>query len=255
MKTNGQRKKRNIRTFLALAIATLVFTCLVGGVLAKYVEKEHKNASVTAKEFYFESDLLKEGGKEYTLNATTTSLSFSLKNYADELRVAEMEISYTVTVENLTVDYNGGDKKLSAENKDTEKITLTGFEKGKTYTVKAVGNGGYSKTLSATFTVRTEDTGFYKYIEIKEENCLYLTVWTGNVLGTVTFEIPSGLIPDRRLEIFKDFTGNTVSFELDAFSSQLFKFIIPNDYEGEKNFDFDVKLNSSIDALVALPTS
>lgn len=253
MKAQKKGKTRKLNILLSLVFAAVLFTALAGGVIAKYVQNSNKGGSVSASEFYFESDLLKENGKTYTLNAGTLAISFELRNFADALRYAEVDISYEITqTSGLTVSYQG-DKKLEKNEKSKETITLQGFENGKSYTVKAVGKGGYSKTLSATFIVRAEDSGFYKHTKINGDGSVVLTVWTSGISGTVFLEFPTGLIPDRRDPLLES-AGNSVSFALGEHSSQTLRFLIPND-TGENNFEFKVKLNGDLLAEETLPAS
>ena len=254
MKTQKTSQRRKLNILLSLVFIAVLFTALAGGVVAKYVQNSSKGGSVSASEFYFESDLLKENGKSYTLNAGTTSVSFEMRNFADALRYSEMDITYEITqTGGLTLSYQG-DKKLEKNVKSSEIVTLQGFENGKTYTVTAVGKGGYKQTLSATFTVRTDDTGFYKYTQIKPDGSVKLTVWTSNLFGSVLVEIPASLIPDRRNPLLEN-AGNTVSFTLEKRSSIVLDFFIPNDYTGDRNFAFLVKLNGSVNALETLPSN
>ena len=166
-------------------------------------------------------------------------------NYADSLRISEVDIQCSVTASNgLTVQMQGAGGDQMAKNAHSQiRVIVSGFKNGNTYTVKATGTGGFVQVLSATFTVREYDTGFYKYVDTSNEGYVTLNVLTGNTSGTVTFDIPTGLIPDRRDELLENVT-TTVTFDLGVHSSRAFKFIIPNNYED--SFEFTVTLNGTI---------
>ncbi|MBR5520075.1 MAG: hypothetical protein IKU55_05100 [Clostridia bacterium] len=171
---------------IALLSATVLFT---GGVVSKYVNERESEGSVQAAEFYFESNYLTEDHHQYKLNAATESVVIELYNFENELRVSNVKTAYTIKV-------NGHETVLEAPagTATTKKYTLT-VQPGKTYTVTAEANGGYKKTLSATFVVANQAEGIYKNVADKGEYVL-LTVWTENVNGTVQINFPAGLIPD-----------------------------------------------------------
>ena len=259
MKINLHKKIQN-KHLVVLILAIIFLTVLTGGMLAKYVQTQKKSASVSASEFYFESNLLKKDGQEYMLNADTGSISFDLRNYPDASRYAEMDIDYEVTeCSGLTLyrlgvsDASKGVLKKDAKSKDI--ITLSGFESGKTYKVEVKGSGGYSQTLSATFIVRTQNTGVYKFIETNDEKSkVYLTVWTENISGKVTFSVPAGLIPDPSKGFFKNFGAAAREIDLAVNGSARLEFIIPNTYDGEMTFDFTVQFKGE-DVMNGVPRS
>ena len=191
-------KRVNKKMIVPLMLAALlVITSVLGGVYAKYVSSQRTDGTVSAPIFYFESDLLmlQSKGKEYTLNSSTETISFSIMNYADKWRVSEVDISYTVEVTGgATLNTTSG--KLLKGDKKTDIITLSGLEAGKTYTVTVTGKGGFEKVLSATFKVNDAETNVYKYIE-QTEHYVLLTVWTENASGTATVTRIEGLIPDN----------------------------------------------------------
>lgn len=243
MKKQAKKLNKKVLACRILVIVVLLLSCLTSGILAKYAVEREKGVSVGAANFYFRSDLLKEEEHTYMLNAGTETIEFVLYNYADSLRVSEVDIQCSVTASNgLTVQMQSGNPM--AKNAHSQiRVRVSGFENGKTYTITATGTGGFVQVLSATFTVREYDTGFYKHVDISNEGYVTLNVATGNTSGTVTFDIPTGLIPDRRDELLETVT-TTVMFDLGVHSARAFKFIIPDDYEG--SFEFIVTLNGTI---------
>ena len=198
-------KKLNRNVFRRNGLAMGIFVLLVlvgtaiGSTSAKYVKDAGpQQAVVRAKEFYFSSDLLKENGANYTLNPGTASISFVLRNHDDELRYSESPIEYTVSV--------SGDVAVSSPSgtlsNDDISITISNLVDGQSYIVTATGEAGYTKTLSATFIVRNQSEGVYKYLEMDPSGAfVLLTVWTENKSGEVTIRFPDGLIPDTTDEV------------------------------------------------------
>ena len=257
-----QGRKLNKKGWLLrlIVLVVLLFSCLTSGILAKYVKEQRNGAAVEAAEFYFRSDLLTEESENtsYVLNASTHTITLHLYNYADALRVSETNITCEVSATGgLTVELDTSTLAKAGAHEIT--VTVSGFEKGKSYAITATGKGGYEQTLSASFTVRTVDSGFYQYVDTSKEGVLELLVWTGNLSGTVSFEIPNGLLPDRRDPFFEDLVDSEglvdseITFTIGKNSLQKLKFIVPSTYEGTPNFT--VKLNGTTVAEETLPSA
>lgn len=275
---------KHIQKYLKLYVFAFltILTILVGSVGAKYVyETEGKNL-FSAKEFYFESNLLRSEETKYLLNPTASSISFTLTNAIDELRKSDDVINYTVTIyddnqnvtsqvfdsENSTVGLllsNENDNysivgQLSNESVNTNNISLMNLVRGKTYTVTATGKAGYVKTLNAQFTVSDTDKIIWKHLDVKDEYVL-LTVWTENLAGKITINIPAGLVPDGTDTVLSRVTNyNEKDNKYDAkefedkinfgkvYSSHVYRFFIDED----KNYtvkDFDVYQKGEINIL------
>lgn len=175
-------------------VAVVLLAWQMPGIVAKYTQQQNSQALLKAREFYFTSDLLQPGGASYTLNPGTNEIAFQLRNYADGLRYSEVNVSYTVSADGGTLDTASG--ILSGTGSSSSKtVTLSGLQPGKSYTVTAVGTGGYSQTISATFTVAAEGTGIYKNT-LETPTYIQLTVWVENTSGDVVITLPDRLIPD-----------------------------------------------------------
>lgn len=204
---------------------------IIGGVAyAKYIASLEANGTITTSDFYFKSNKLAAGGKEYTINSATTELSFTLENFADSLRVSENDINYTVNVTGgASLDITSG--TLVANGAPAEvTITLSGLAPGNNYTVTAVGNGKFVETLSATFKVNAPKTNVFKKLE-DHSHFILVTVLTENVTGAASISIPSGLIPDNTDPIMSTLTlsdtaindSTTFSAPYSSYSYRLFK--------------------------------
>lgn len=208
---------------LIVTIALLLCTIAGGIVLAKYISNERSSTGiVTTKNFYFTSNLL-DGGT-YTFAPDTTSVTFTLGNYADDLRYSEMDIEYIVTVDNgATVEYKN-DKKILAENgKQDVEVTVKNLQPG-TYTITAVGVGGYQKTLKATIVISDKTSKLYYSIDDSNSEYILLTVWNeGDELGKPTIAYTG--IPDNTNPNMTGWTINSsVEVEIGPHESKEFRF-------------------------------
>lgn len=257
-KVNTKPNRFSTAAACAFLASVLLLLSVVSGVYAKYVWGIERKSAVSAPNFYFTSDLLAENPKTYTLNpgaGGTTSFTFEVRNYADELRNTDMNVEYSVTVipsEEITVTPASG--KLTASQKSTATITVSGLENGQTYTITATGRAGFESTLSANVTVRPDAQNIYKhlYVDSTDPNYVLLTVWTENVSGEVSITFPAELIPDAtdaalegiftpsndgKAYMFTDNSNFTASY-----SSHVYRFFKAEDAKYE-NSQFTVEID------------
>lgn len=219
---------------LIIALIVVASSIASGGVIAKYAQtRKDQTSHVTAKQFYFESDYLVENVIEgaqgfYHLNSTVESVSFNLYNFQREMCAdpdcencaftSQVNCNYTVNVTSDDADFTLSAEQFSApaNTKTTQTVTLSDLKPGYSYQVSVTANGGYTKTLYATFSVDKESDGFFMNVA-ETETYILLTVWTkGNVVADpetgVTVTFPAGLIPDSTdpiLAAVKNYEGNT----------------------------------------------
>lgn len=240
-----------IRKFFVIAGAVLLIVALLatGFVMAKYVRERKKDIPITAKNFYFESNYLTSYCPEYKLNADTTNVSIKLYNFENELRISEVDCTYEVKVESdedsnyesFTLDY----KNATAQTQTISIITLNNLKSGCSYTVTATAKGGYEKSLSAKFTVAAVADGFYMNVTETDEYVV-LTLWTEEVKGEVTVNVPKGLIPDATDEIlaqcknyknnqYVEFNFTDTSSFISTYASRAYRFF-KTDQSGSGSF-------------------
>ena len=190
--------RRKVLVIGMWAVLLILLGTDISGVSAKYVKKvDNQAAVVRAREFYFTSDLLEEGGRKYPLNPGTKSVSFELRNYGDDLRFSEGDVTFEVECAGAAITVEPAGNFLEGAKKSAAKVTLSGLADGQTYRVYATGSCGYQKQLSAEFEVLAQGTSVYKYLEMDASGTfVLLTVWTESVGGAVSIEFPAGLIPD-----------------------------------------------------------
>ena len=219
-------KKFLIRVvFLALVISVLV----TSGVLAKYLYViKDETLPVNSKTFYFESNYLTEDNHTYKLNSGTTTIQIELYSFENELRVSEVDCTYTVKVISEDTSFKINDQAYTGEGitlsiaaDDIDKtaiVTLDGLKDGNSYKVIVTADGGYQKTLSATFEVAPAQNRCYMSVDNSNDHYVVLTVWTENVTGTAGISFPSGLIPDTSDPILASITNyDGDSFVADTF--------------------------------------
>ena len=215
------RKKGSLRRrpqALIFAVALILFAFVAGGIYGKYVQQANGDGIVTADAFYFESNVLDEPNSygeypTYELAAGTTSIAFSLDNFADDLRYAGYDIQYVVASSGGTIT-DTGSGKITGGSKNSSTIEVSGLSGGQTYTITAKTTNGYYKIIGAQFTVLADTSGLYAYLDTDtDSHYVELILWSDSVSGTITATAPSGLIPD----VTKGVSGTTnVSLAEDA---------------------------------------
>ena len=200
-----QAKKRKLPLSLQIGLLLLAVVVLFNGyTLAKYfMEKDHQEPFV-AKNFYLESDLL--DGNTHTLQAGADSLSFTLMNYPDSLRVSEVDIQYTATLSGPKTGSLTGTLTVSEKN---ETVSFTELIPG-TYTVTVSATSPYTKTLTGTFVIPTPETDVSHSVADGSGNPVcYLTISVGDYSGAITVNLPAGVTLDPNQTLVTNVTPNT----------------------------------------------
>lgn len=212
-------KKRNTVLIAVLVILALSFG--IGGVAAKYVRSSEHIGVAKALEFYLTSNMLPG---DHTLAPGTTSVSFKVGNYADDLRFAEMDIAVSVEVNG---EPYGSGFTLDGNEKSEHTVTLTELKSGQTYTVTVTGNGGYVQTLKGSFTVLSPETGPFYWVE-NGDGYTDVTVWCRGIEGTaeVSLTYSAGTIPDNTNPYMADWkVGEQVkTITLNPYESYRYRF-------------------------------
>ena len=240
------KKKLNI-VVVGYIVVGIILCALVGNALAKYFQTSSNPSTFKAMDFFFTSNLLDEG--THTLAPGATTMSFSLRNHADELKISEVDVEITgITVSgegNPTVNYDN--RKLTANTIDHIDVTVSGLVPGDKYviTATAVGGrendaGGYRKTLTGTIIIPPPEETVYKYLKSYGTYVL-LTVWSQGYKGDVTVDIPDGIIPDNTDSVMESavtggiLTDNT-SFATNSYSSHTYRFFVNGRSVTENDF-------------------
>lgn len=232
------KHKKVIAAVISAALILTAALCLTPAI-AKYVTTQGKQSEVISDEFYFTSDYLQTGEvPEYAISGN--SVTFSLQNFMDSLRVCPSDITYTVTATDGTLTPSGG--TLTGGNAASDKITLsyTGAGARKEITVTATGSGTYEQVLRAKFIFSLPGLQY----EIKDQpNSYYaeLYIYTDTAVDalTLTWDKEKLLIDETNGYIFGQMngekTGATVSIAADTTVKILFfKTDITQNYTQER---------------------
>lgn len=230
-KRDKKMSRAGLICLLLLVAAVLLFA---GITTARYVmEWSSGTTQADAKDFYFISDLLTSGDTPvYQLSdfvPGTSTITFTLRNYADSLRVSEANIDYTITTDNASVTHSGGTITKSDTTGVDETVTISvptaAFTNGTaTIRVTATSTSPYSQSLAAVFELyqRLDDITVTVH-DAAGSNTLTLLVTTNDEGGTVSLSIPANVLPDstdNRLTI----SGSTCSFNAVANAQYSFTF-------------------------------
>ncbi len=221
------RKRISKLQLIILAVAVLLSLCAIsaGIVFAKYKNEKTSQGLVGAKNFYFSSNLL--DGREHTLGQGRTSITFTLGNHEDELRFSDVDVNYTVTVNNgatVTDEDGNGTGTIPAGAPRDVSVTIENMQAGKTYTVTAKGENGYSKTISATLVIPAAEARLFYHTDSSAGDYILLTVWNeGDAAGNVTIAYTG--IPDNTNPNMGDWTANATREDaLGARESKTYRF-------------------------------
>lgn len=270
MKGNHEKETKTRRSrarTVALILSALAFTLLIGGVMAKYTSERIGRQNIADTNlFYFTSNQLENESENVIISLIpgTTSVTFDLRNYDDQLRFADIDVHYE-----LSVNRTGGAEPtfssdfgtLAKDGKSTASITLSGLENGQSYVVTAkgytvpnTGSGeGYRKTIKAMFAVASDSTKVYKYVT-DHADYVELSVWTqGGARGTATVEYPQGLIPDNTDPAMNGWTssasGSVTGTDAASFtgihSSHRYRFFKQNGSDAFTAEQFTVRVNGT----------
>lgn len=219
------KKKYAIAAAAAVILAGSVF--FAGNTYARYMQTSVQEGTAQAAEFYFNSDLL--NGSNHVLAPQTTSITFTLENAADKLRISQVDIEYSIETDGGTLSKTSG--ILKADAAEAQTITLSNLEAGKTYTVSATGENGYEKTLTATFTVLNEESAVTKKVENKA-GYVELTVTAQNFTGDIDITFPESLNADNTDALMQYVFSNTftdsTSFQNGGKTSYVYRFFPEN---------------------------
>lgn len=241
-------RKKKIILLLSLFCISIFFISIVS---AKYIHKTENTGTITAKEFYFKSDLLDGGTHTVTAVGDTASVTIRLMNHEDALRYSETDINYTISIKNsdgtevtsegsdLTGTITGG----ACNDKD---IAINGLQPGKTYTITASTENYYSKTLKGTIKVNSLDRDIHTAI-LDEGAYIEVTIWSREYTGIVKLDYCQGLIPDNTDSLLtkaQNATDDNTPAEVTlsdwkADTSHVFRF-----FKNDKNKNYKVEITA-----------
>lgn len=237
MAQTNKRDNRVIAVVLLVAVALVA----VGGIssyAAKYAHQATGGRDLSSPAFYFTSDVLRDDDTaNYQLPVGTTSISFELRNYVDDLRWCDTNIDYEykVAAPDGTQFASGAGVITRDANKGVAvPISATGLTRPGTYTVTATSIKPFSQQLSAKFTIAAANTDLNVSLADNNDSATAtLTVSTQDYEGNVKVSWPAGVAPDQTQAEFDrvstgDSSGNysagSVTVTAKKFSTYTFRF-------------------------------
>lgn len=207
--------KKKIPLIFVAGIIIIIGT--MSGLTARYIHNQKRTDGISAKNFYFTSDMLSEQGKTYDLSPDTTSLTIQVRNYEDELRWAETDIEYKYEVTKGDSSKKSGSGTISRNNQSgtSNSITIDGLSEG-TYQINVTSIKPFSKTLTGTFKIPKADEDIQTDVNDSDGSAYVLVnVSVQNYNGKIRISWPDGLIPDATQEAF----ASTETYSADKYIS------------------------------------
>lgn len=194
---NGRSDKRKV--LLILCIIILIAGCA----LAKYINSTRHQAEMESSRFHISSDYLEDGGVTYDIANWEDGFDILLYNYEKEniAQISGVDMTYTVTAENATVEVQdeggkpvaaNGDKYLFEKNADTTHHVLhvtPSVSAGKANDISVTVNtkSPYKKELKAVFDIQKDINPDYKIAD-QNNGTVLITVKTNGYQGRMTVE-------------------------------------------------------------------
>lgn len=226
-----RKQKKRLPAAAWIAYVLVVVTVIFGGYsVAKYVTSQDSESVLAAKNFYLESDLLEPEGNvlpRHTLQSGVDTVEFSLMNYPDGLRVAEVDIQCKVTL----TGSDGTQEQTVTLGKNTQEkktVKFTDLEPD-TYLVTVTSVSPYAYTLQAQFEVVGLDQGVSCTVSDGAGSPnLKVTVTTTDYSGYITISWPAGVLPDNTDPLLATAQGNSHTVKVEKDSEYTFQFFKTN---------------------------
>ncbi|MDO5389704.1 MAG: hypothetical protein Q4F24_01265 [Eubacteriales bacterium] len=194
-KNNGKRNRRAVM----ISASILLAVCMIGGGLtARYISSNKKQAEMTSSQFHFTSNYLEEDTspvKSYDITNWGDGFDIQLYNYEKEniAQIAADKINYTVTVSDGWACTDSGNGTMQKSNsRETKTLHIAPSDKNAVnindqVTVTVTTTSPYSKELSAEFHVITKSTPDYTVAD-QNDGSVLLTIHTNDYSGDMTVQ-------------------------------------------------------------------
>ncbi len=208
-------KRRRTQWGLLLAVLVSAAVLATGFTMAKYVNRWQSDPALAeAKAFYFTSDLLKEAGGDnktiYELYGWGEGIKIDLRNFEDEKRFSETDITYEVTCtpETGTVVQDAAGT-IPGKSVSSKAILIKPEPGASTVTVTAKATGPYRKTLTATFTLKETAQPQFQIVDATGNAAAELIIKGGNTTKEFILSWNSDqMTPDRTNTLLR-FSGES----------------------------------------------
>lgn len=214
-------KKRKVIAAVSVLLAVTLLLCVIP-TLAKYLSKKGSQSELASQNFYFSSNFLKSD-EEPTYEIYGNTVTFSVRNYIDSLRVNDTKIDFTVLPEGGTVNKTSGSLTEALPSADiTLSYEFAANELQKVIPVSVTGTGKFTQTLKAKFVFIKPDSLTYKIEDQETQDYAELYIYTGNTAQTVE-------ITWNNAQLFIDETNDYVFGKLNATKDAVSAIEIPAD--------------------------
>lgn len=226
------RKRRVKAPWLLIAVLGMLLA-FSGITAARYVNQVKKGNLMSAENFYFTSDLLREESADesktavYYIDPLAENFTVELYNYADNMRIMSKDINYTVNVENGTANPVSGTLSVSGNSAVKAEITIrpttnssagnagagktSGTSNTSDVTVTVTSTSPYKKTLKAVF---KRELGNQFQLEDKTGNrAAVLTMTCADSSKSISITLPEGVIPDKTDSRVTEYKDNIWTFK------------------------------------------
>ena len=191
-------KNKRAIVIALLLLCSILLSLSIGVTYAKYRILSDDDTAVSPNRFYFESNLLKEGGAQYELNINY--IRFDLRTFADDMRKSEVAVDYKVAMycsdaPDVKVSETSG--SIPVDTTEYPTIIFDDLSFGKTYTVTATATSPYTKTISATFTLLDDENSLsYEFVKVNDF-VVRMILRTNDLGSTVKVYWNEAYVPDN----------------------------------------------------------
>lgn len=222
------RKLNKLKVGIVVFIIVFVISIAVFG---RYIYNSARDAYLSARQFYFSSDILTATGTGYQYDnwggVDEYAIEFDLYSYNNKLSKLDYDLDYTVTCESLSTNkiscsigtVDGGtsaEGTIYAAQNNTSRVTvwvkpIGEINKGETVKLKVTASTDepYVKEISCVFSlyIKLEKQNTYSIEDVEGRDYALLKIVNGNDTGTpVTLQFnPNELILDMNDEIYQDY--------------------------------------------------
>lgn len=264
IKKGMKSKMRKHKKLNKLKISIIIFLIVIAitiSAFGRYIYNGLRDAYLTAKQFYFTSDILKVNGAKYEYDncggLDVYPIEFELYSYINKLTKLDYDLNYKITCESLkpdkiTCSVGTEDGGTSAEGtiyvsqNNTEKVTIfvkpiAPISQDETVKLKitATTEEPYKKSLSCEISLKTSSHNItFSIDDVKNRDYAILKLVNGNGTTTLTnlkFD-PNKIRIDSNDEICQEMTvKNTTTIDGKEYITEL-EFNLPR--ESAKNIKF-----------------
>lgn len=197
MKERQVQDRKKVKRISFPMFVVSIALVIAGIAAAGYMMSNRQSGIISARNFYFTSDLLKEEseGAVYYIDSHADSFAIKLYNYDDPKRRTQADIDYRITVDGGTTSHSSSGTLTAGESGED---SFTVKPTAKSITVTAEAASPYKKTLRAVFSMESGKRFTVDDAQGKTAAVLTMTCTDySDSAKTADISLPSGVIPDE----------------------------------------------------------